>query len=135
MTKYLLSIVFITNSLYMMPVQAEPYGPGREKARIRAKESSLELDKKFLAVRVLMENTLMTGDKEHDGDSVHYFELAYSKWKDFRSAKCESETHLEVYPIDSRLFSQTVSVCIWRMNKKYIEYLDNVSNTVVSYKK
>ncbi|MDH5424182.1 MAG: hypothetical protein OEY29_04200 [Gammaproteobacteria bacterium] len=117
----------------LITVQAEPYGAQRELSRIRAEQSLLELDKTFHAVKRLMMSTVMTGDSEHDERSVEYFEQAFNKWKAYRSATCDSQTHLDVYPIESRLYMQTLNDCLWAMNKQYIEYLNNVSSGVISY--
>ena len=124
----ILSVLVLMSCVFLSSVQAQPYGPAREKARKAAKESSLKIDKAYIEVRELIQKSAITGDEDHDAFTLTLFKDSYQQWKKLRDVQCSFNTQLEIYPAGSMLYAQIYNRCIAGKNKKYMKYLSVVEN-------
>ncbi|MCK5335472.1 MAG: DUF1311 domain-containing protein [Gammaproteobacteria bacterium] len=130
MRKGILSVLVLMSCVFLSSVQAQPYGPAREKARKAAKESSLKLDKAYIEVRELIQKSAITGDEDHDAFTLALFKDSHQQWKKLRDSQCSFNAHLEIYPAGSKLYTQTFNNCTAGKNKKYMKYLSAVENNI-----
>lgn len=108
-----------------MLVNAAPYGPERERARNRAIQSSMEVDKLYREVGERLKKQGISGDKDHDDYLLSLYEKGYVQWKNLRDTQCALKAQIEIYPSYSRLYAQTIHYCVSNENEKQLQYLNN----------
>ena len=127
-----LIIVLISASFLSGKLLAEPYGPARQRAWERSKDSKKLLERSFIEVRRDIRSRGITGEKEHDSYTFEMLDKTFKNWKSLAVSKCTLETQIEVYPAGSMLYGQVYSNCMARENNKITKYLLTIKNSYQS---
>jgi uncharacterized protein YecT (DUF1311 family) len=134
-----LSITLLSVTLLERDIKAEEelpyayyYDHYKKEAIERARESGEALQERFTGLLKLLKENPPTGEEEHDGYIQGSLKQNQSDWLAYRYSYCQSRALIEVYPSNSRLYTETVNACLARLNKERISYLDEL---ILEFKK
>lgn len=128
--KLVINAVLLSVSLLSVIVNAQPYGPERERARNRAVDSSKQIEKMYQQVYAELTKKGVSGEIAHDDYAVKLFEVGYKQWTELRDMQCALDAQIQIYPSESLLYMQVYNGCVTAENKKYKRYLKNIKNQI-----
>ena len=128
--KLVINAVLLSVSLLSVIVNAQPYGPERERARNRAIDSTKQIEKLYQQVHAELTKKGITGEIAHDDYAIKLLEVGYKQWKELRDMQCALDAQIQIYPSDSRLYMQVYNGCVADKNKKHKHYLKNIKNEI-----